>query len=395
MFNGHYDVVIVGGGIMGCSTAYHLVKADNTLKVAVVEMDPSYAQASTTLSVANVRVQFTIKENIQISLYALDYLERFGEEMAIEGEKPEVGFRRQGNLFLVDEVEREQAEQRMALQKSLGCEVEWWSPDEIRQRYPLFDPNGYVGGTFGVRDGTIDAYAVLMAYRAKARSLSAKFLHDEVVKIVRDGSQVAGVRLASGDVLTSRTVVNCSGAWAAHVAQTAGVELPVKPQKCQVFVLDTAVKSDVVLPLTILPSGLCILDEIGGLILCVRSIEDSSEIDFTLEKKRFTEMLWEELIEFVPAFDRLKILRGWVGLFAMNSLDSNGIIGEWPGLDGLFLANGFSGHGFQQSHTVGRYLTELITGQTPTLDLSIFSPERILENKPVFEGMAGGSLDHH
>jgi glycine/D-amino acid oxidase-like deaminating enzyme len=327
MSNTSYDVIIVGGGIIGCSIAYHLLVADSRLKVCVVEMDPSYSYASTTLSVANVRVQFTVQENIQISLYALDFLERFGEEMAVGDEIPNVGFRHQGNLFLVDETEREHAGKRLALQKSLGCQVAWLSPAEIERRFPLYDARGYAGGTFGIQDGTIDAYAVLMAYRAKARSLGAEFLHDEVVEILRHGSRITGLRLASGGSLVSRIVVNCSGAWAAQVARTAGVTLPVKPQKCQVFVLDTEVKPDGALPLTILPSGLCIL-------------------------------------------------------------------GQWPELDGFFLACGFSGHGFQQSHAVGRYLAELITGRTPTLDLSVFGPQRILENRPILEGMAGGSSDH-
>jgi glycine/D-amino acid oxidase-like deaminating enzyme len=394
MSNTSYDVIIVGGGIIGCSIAYHLLVADSRLKVCVVEMDPSYSYASTTLSVANVRVQFTVQENIQISLYALDFLERFGEEMAVGDEIPNVGFRHRGNLFLVDETEREHAGKRLALQKSLGCQVAWLSPAEIERRFPLYDARGYAGGTFGIQDGTIDAYAVLMAYRAKARSLGAEFLHDEVVEILRHGSRITGLRLASGGSLVSRIVVNCSGAWAAQVARTAGVTLPVKPQKCQVFVLDTEVKPDGALPLTILPSGLCILDETEGQILCLRSIEDSNQIDFTLERSRFTAGLWEELVQFVPAFDRLRLVQGWVGLFAMNTLDSNAILGQWPELDGFFLACGFSGHGFQQSHAVGRYLAELITGRTPTLDLSVFGPQRILENRPILEGMAGGSSDH-
>jgi len=105
--------------------------------------------------------------------------------------------------------------------------------------------------------------------------------------------------------------------------------------------------------------------------------------------------LWEELVEFVPAFDRLKLVRGWVGLFAMNTLDSNAILGEWPELGGFYLANGFSGHGFQQCHAVGRYLAELITGATPVLDLSAFGPQRILGNLPLVEGLAGGSSEFH
>ena len=155
----------------------------------------------------------------------------------------------------------------------------------------------------------------------------------------------------------------------------------------QVFALDTEVKPVGPLPLTILPSGLYFRTETGGLILIGKSMaEDPVGFDFSCDDRRFTEHLWYELAEFVPAFDTLKLVRGWAGLYAVNTLDGNAILGEWPELKGLFLANGFSGHGLQQGPAVGRYLSELILGIPPTLDLSIFRPERILENKPLVEG---------
>jgi len=382
-----YDVVIVGGGIMGCSTAYYLMNADNNLKVAVVEMDPTYARASTALSMTNARIQFSLKQNIQVSQYAFEVLERFEENMAVHDDKPHIAYHREGNLFLVDEDGRGTAEEALSLQKSLGCQVEWWSPKKIKQRYPLYDPAGLVGGTFGPQDGHFEGYAVLMGYKAKDRSLGAEFIKDEVVEIMTVGRRVTGVKLASGESLTSRFVINCAGAWAAKVAQTAGVKLPVEPIKRQVFALDPAVKPEGPLPLTVLPSGLYFRTETGGLILLGKSMdEDPVGFDFTWDDKRFMEILWPELAEFVPAFDTLKLLRGWAGLYAVNTLDGNAILGEWPEIKGMFLANGFSGHGLQQGPAVGRYLSQLILGRTPTLDLSIFGPERILENKPLSEG---------
>jgi FAD-dependent oxidoreductase domain-containing protein 1 len=136
----------------------------------------------------------------------------------------------------------------------------------------------------------------------------------------------------------------------------------------------------------VLPSGLYFRSETGGLILLGKSMEeDPVGFDFSWDDKRFTDRLWPELADFVPAFDTLKLIRGWAGLYAVNTLDGNAILGEWPELMGFFLANGFSGHGLQQGPAVGRYLAELITGQTPTLDLSKFSPERILERRPLSE----------
>ena len=382
----NFDVVIVGGGIIGSSTAYNLMNKDNTLKVAVVEKDPTYTYASSTLSLANVRIQFSLKENIQVSQYAFEILERFEEDMAVDDEKPNISYRREGNLFIVDEYGCEAAQEALALQKRLGCAVEWWSPDEIKKRYPLYDPADYVGGTFGPQDGHLDAYSLLMGYKTKVRSLGAKFLKDEVVKITIRGGQITGVELASGNSLTAKFVVNCAGAWAAKVAQTAGVSLPVVPTKRQVFALDTAVKPQEPLPLTILPSDLYFRTETGDLILLGKSMEnDPVGFDFTWDRDRFMDALWPELAKFVPAFDSLKLVRGWAGLYAVNTLDGNAILGEWPEVKGLFLANGFSGHGLQQAPAVGRYISELVNGRSPTLDLSVFNPERILENKPLSE----------
>jgi glycine/D-amino acid oxidase-like deaminating enzyme len=387
MDNSTYDVVIVGGGIMGSSTAYSLMSADNKLKVAVVEMDPVYTRASTTLSMANVRIQFSLKQNIQISQYAFEVLERFEDTMAVGEDKLNISYRREGNLFLIDENGCSVSKESLALQKSLGCRVEWWSPEKIKQHYPLYDMSGLVGGTFGPQDGHFDAYAVLMGYKAKARSLGAQYIEGEVVELMSAGGRISGVKLTSGGSLTAKFVINCAGAWAARVAQMAGVKLPVEPVKRQVFALDPAVKPEGPLPLTILPSGLYFRTETGDQILLGKSMdEDPVAFDFNWDDKRFMEILWPELAEFVPSFDTLKLVRGWAGLYAVNSLDGNAILGEWPDLKGFFLANGFSGHGLQQGPAVGRYLAELIIGLTPTLDLSIFRPERILENKPLSEG---------
>jgi len=381
-----YDVIIIGGGIMGSATAYNLVKVDPTLKVAVVERDAAYTQASTTLSMANIRIQFSLKENVHISLYTQQVLKNFEEDMAVEGQEPKIYYRQEGNLFLVDAAEETAARLAFDMQKDLGCQAQWWSPQTIREHYPLYEPEGFIGGTFSPDDGYIDAYAVLMGYKAKARSLGATYIQDEVVAIKKDQKRVSGAELAALGRLNAAFVVNCAGAWAADVAKTAGVELPVVPTKRQVFALDTAVKPTGPLPLTILPSGLYFRSETGGLILLGKSLQkDPVGFEFTWDDKRFLELLWPELAEFVPAFDRLKLVRGWAGLYAVNTLDGNAILGQWPELNGLYLANGFSGHGLQQGPAVGRYLSELILKKPLSLDLSIFSPQRILDNRALSE----------
>ncbi|MGD9179885.1 MAG: FAD-binding oxidoreductase [Desulfobacterales bacterium] len=381
-----YDVIIVGGGIMGSATAYYLMKADPNLRVAVIERDPAYTNASTTLSLSNVRIQFSLKENIQISQYTVEVLKSFEEEMAVDDNRPKIYFHQEGNLFLIDEERHDSARRAYELQKSLNCKVEWWSPEKIKRQYPLYLAKTYIGGTFGPEDGHFDAHAALMGYRAKTRSLGATYVKNDVVKIMTTHSRVSGVQLASQETLPAAIVINCAGAWAAQLAKTVHVALPVIPVKRQVFALDTAVKPEGPLPLTVLPSGLYFRTETGGIILLGKSIEDDPVgFNFNWDEKRFLEILWPELAEFVPAFDTLKLRRGWAGLYAVNTLDGNAILGEWPELKGFYLANGFSGHGLQQAPAVGRYISELILAQPPALDLSIFSPKRILENKPLSE----------
>ncbi len=381
-----YDVIIVGGGVIGSATAYNLMIADNTLKVAVVEKDPTYTRASTTLSLSNARIQFSLKQNIQISQYAFEILDQFEDAMAVDGTRPGIALRREGNLFLFDHAGRQAAEKSLALQQSLGCQAEWWSPAKIRQRFPIYESSDFAGATFGPQDGHFDAHSVLMGYKAKAQSMGVQYINAEAVLLKCEHKRITGVKLGSGEILQSALVINCAGAWAAQVAQTAGVELPIVPVKRQVFVLDTEHKPKTPLPLTILPSGFYFRSETGGLLLLGKSMsEDPVGFDFTCDEDRFMEILWPELVEFAPVFEAARLVNGWAGLYAVNTLDGNAILGEWPELKGFFLANGFSGHGLQQAPAVGRYLAELITGQTPTLDLSIFQPQRIVTNQPLSE----------
>ncbi len=383
-----YDVVMAGGGLMGCAIATYLLRFDPTLRVALIEMDPTYECSSTVLSDGNMRVQFNIKENIQISQYGMQVMATFAEDMAVEGDKPDPLFRRQGNLFLVDEAGRAEAERGLALQQSLGCQVEWLMPEAIREVYPLCDPTGCVGGTYGKQDGTMDPWSVLMAYRKKAVALGAEFIYGEVVELLMEGAAASGVRLRSGERLTAGVVVNSAGAWAPRLARTVGIELPVEPVKRQVFVIATNARPTGVLPGLFMPSGLYCIHERAGQFMVGKSLDDDPVCyEFTWDRALFTEVLWPELIEYVPSFDRLKVEHGWAGLYAVCTLDGNALLGEWPDLERLYHVTGFSGHGFQQCHAVGRYLAELILGFAPSLDLSIFSPRRAVEGRPVFENV--------
>ena len=387
MADNTYDVILVGGGVIGCATAYYLLRSDPKLKVAILEKDPTYEKASTPLSDGNTRIQFNIKENIQISQYGLQALERFADEMEVDGEKPDAAFRQQGDLFVLDEASREESYEGLLLQKSLGCDVQWLSPDEVQTHYPLYNLKDCVAGTFGPHDGTMSPLAVLLGYKKKVIALGAKFIHAEVTEVLQRENRIIGVKLSFGEILSSNVVVNTAGAWGPEVAKTVGVDLPINPTKRQVTVIETNARPEKVLPLLFLPSGLYCIHESEGIFTVGKSFPSDyvGYDDFTWERKKFAAHIWPELVEYIPSFDRLKVMRGWAGLYEVNTLDGNAILGEWPELKGFYLANGFSGHGFQQCHGVGRYIAELILGLNPILDLSIFSPRRILENEPVFE----------
>jgi len=384
--NDTYDVIVIGGGIIGCATAYYLKSCDERLDVAVVERDPTYEKASTPLSDGNIRIQFNIRENILISLYGLEVLNGFADEMAVDGERPDVGFLRQGNLFLINEEGRSEAMEGLLLQNILGCRVEWLTGENIGNRYPMIYPEWFVGGTLGIDDGTLDPWTVLTALKKKAASLDTTFVHADVAEILKTERAVTGIALTSGSRQYAKYIVNCAGAWASLVARTVGINLPIHPVRRQVFVIETETGWAQTLPAFFFPSGLYCIHKTDRHFVCGKSLpDDPVGYDLTWCRQTFTDIIWPELVECIPSFDRLKLTGGWSGLYAVNTFDGNALLGEWPDLNGFFLANGFSGHGFQQCFAVGRYLAELILDRPPTIDLSVFSPSRLLENKPIFE----------
>lgn len=381
-----YDVVIAGGGAMGASTAYHLLRAEPSLSVAVVERDPTYRYASTVLSDGNVRVQFNLEENIRMSQHTMTVLETFAEDVGTEAFRPEVGVRSQGNLFLVDAERREEARAGLELQQRLGCDVAWLDAPAIAESYPAYASSGLVGGTLGRRDGSVDPNGVLHGYRAKSAELGAEYLDDVVTAIRATDGRVTGVHLEAGLEVTAPAVVNAAGAWAADLASTVGVDLPVVPVMRTVYVVASTVPAHG-LPSVFLPSGAYLIPESSGAWLMAWSRpDDPVGFDFTpASRQRFTDLVWPEIIAHLPAFDQLHVEGAWAGLYAVNTLDGIAILGEWPHLEGLYLANGFSGHGFQHCPAVGRYLSELILGLPHDLDLRRLGPQRIIDRQPLHE----------
>ena len=370
---------------MGAATAYYLLQLEPGLEVAVVERDPTYRQSSTLLSDGNVRIQFNLEENIRMSQFAFEAIQDFSQRMTVGEWSPDPSPRHQGNLFLTDDAGEDAAKDGMQRQNGLGCNVEWLDASEISHRFPGYAGSGYVGGTFGPVDGSVDPSAVLQGYVRRAAADGAVFVREEVAALRRDGSAVTGVDLTDGTFLSAPVVVNAAGAWCSALAASIGVELPVQPVMRYVYSLDTHVETTN-LPSVFLPSGLYVIPEHGRRFLCGWSQpDDPVGFDFTFRREKFFDVLWPELASHLPAFEAVHLAGGWAGPYEVNTLDENGIIGEWPEITGLFLANGFSGHGYQQCHAVGRHLAELIVGHPPSIDLSRLSPARILTGEPLYE----------
>ena len=387
MRNNEYDIIIVGGAVMGAAIGHYLIKADPNLKILIVEKDSSYQLSSTILSDGNIRVQFNLEENIRMSQYGIELMDTFEEDMATANYRPNIDFRRQGNLYIVKEGAEAVAKQGLERQQRLGCQVSWLETDKIKQHYPLFGSTECAGATLGHQDGTMSPLDILLGYRNKAIEQGVKFLEAEVAQLQKDDARVTGVLLASGELIHAPIVVNAAGAWAAKLARTIGVELPVQPLKRQVYSVEIDAHFEEILPMLLLPNGQYLFHEGHNHFITGGALpnDPNTDEDFSWSKERFEEHLWEGLVNYLPDFDRLKITNGWAGLYATNTFDHNALLGEYPTMPGFFLANGFSGHGFQQCHAVGRYLAELILDNSITLDLAIFSPQRLLDNKPVFE----------
>jgi sarcosine oxidase len=245
------------------------------------------------------------------------------------------------------------------------------------------------GGSLGLADeGWFDAYALLQAFRRKARALGVEYVAGEVEAIERDGSAIAGVRLADGRRIGTELVVNAAGPRAASVAAMVGAELPVRPRKRFVYHFDCRERLGPA-PLTIAPSGVYFRPEGESWIAGYSPRDgevDPDTLDLEVDRSRFDDFVWPELARRVPAFESVRLLDAWAGHYEVNTLDHNAVIGPHPALPGFLFANGFSGHGLQQAPAVGRGLAEWIaTGRYETLDLSPLGYGRVLNNQPIRE----------
>lgn len=363
------QVVIVGGGIMGASTACHLAQRGLT-DVVLLERN-LLAQASTGLSAGGIRQQFSHPANIRLSQEAVRVFERFEELFGVD-----VEFRQVGYLFLARSEEVWQEFLTNAeVQRRYHVPVEVLLPDEIKYRWPYLRVDDLQGGTFCGEDGYADPYMAAMGFANAARRLGVRIEEQtEVTGIEIQCGRVRAVQTTRGPV-SAQVVVNVAGAWGADVARMAGFDLPVKPYRRQAFMTQRldSIPKPVPMILDIEPA-FWFRGEGPGVLMGMSDPDEPSSFHTHVDY-RFMERVIEEAIHRAPILEEAEILRGWGGLYEITP-DDNPIIGALPGVDGLFCAVGFSGHGFQQGPTVGRILSELILDGKTEFDLSPFAHDR-------------------
>ena len=380
-----FDVVIVGGGAMGCAVAAFLLD-DPAFdgRVAVVERDPTYREASSALSASSIRQQFSTPENIRMSRFGFEFL----RGLAAGPDPVDVGIVERGYLYLAPTGGAATLQDLHATQEAEGAQVALLAPADLSARFPWLSLDGIEAGALGLAgEGWFDGFGLLQGLRRQAATRGAEFIRDEVVGLARGRSGIAAVVLASGRTLACGTVVNAAGPWARNIASMAGVELPVEARRRCVFVFNVREPLPGC-PLVIDTSGIWFRPE-GEAYLCGTSppeAEDHDGLPLDVDWRQFEDLLWPALAARVPAFDAIKPVRAWAGYYEYNVVDQNAIIGRHPELTNLIFANGFSGHGIQHAPAVGRAVTELIAhGRFTTIDLSVFGYERFAAGRPVIE----------
>ncbi|MCA0302101.1 MAG: FAD-binding oxidoreductase [Proteobacteria bacterium] len=373
------SVIIVGGGAIGSSIAWHLTgEAGFEGRVTVIERDPTYARASSALSASSIRQQFSTPLNIHLSRYGIGFLRQAKERLGVD-----LGLREPGYLFLASPAGEGVLRANHAVQRSENCAVDLLDPAALVSRFPWVSADGIALASHGTaNEGWFDGPSLMQAFRRKAREQGAVYRADEVVEL---GPR--SVRLASGERLEAGTVVLAAGAWSGGLAATAGIDLPVEPRRRTVFVFDVREPPGLT-PLTIDPSGTWFRPE-GRFYLAGTTPAEGNDppgAPLEVQHQEWDDMVWPALAHRVPAFEAAKVVNAWAGYYEYNTFDQNGIVGRHAVQDGLVFATGFSGHGIQQSPAVGRAVAELIVhGAYRSLDLSSFGHERISQARPIRE----------
>ena len=387
-----YDVVIIGGAIMGSSTAWFLSEnPDFTGSVLVVEKDPTYEKAATMLSASCIRQQFSMGLNVRISQFGAEFVKNLRAYMGGDERVPELDIRSFGYLYLADNEDfAGLLRDNQVVQLAAGAKTELLTPAEIKERYPFYNVSDLVLGSINRQnEGYFDGATVFDWFRRIARERGTEYVTNEVVALTKDGTRVASVTLASGETIACGQVVNASGTRAARTARMAGIDIPVEPRKRFTWIFEAEHPLDQDLPLTIDPSGVYVRENGGGTYMTGGHLEVDHAVDhddFVMDLDMWEDHIWPVVATRIPQFDAVKVVSKWAGQYDYNVLDQNAITGPHPEVENFLFLNGFSGHGLQQSPAMGRATAEWLTyGEYRTLDLRPFHYDRITRNEPIPE----------
>lgn len=373
---------------MGAATACFLAR-DHGIAATVIERDPTYRFASSALSASSIRQQYSTAVNIALSLHSLHFFRRIGQELAVNGEAPQIGLHEGGYLYLASEAGVPLMRELNALQRAHGADVALLEPAALRERFPWLNTEDVALASLGLSgEGWFDGFSVLQAFRRKAIACGAHFVHGDVAELECGGdARVRALRLSDGQRLACDQAVLAAGAWSSALLAPLGIDLPVRARKRDVFVLESPAALPGC-PLLIDPSGAWLRPEGRGFIAGAPprgdDVDDAplDDIDHGL----FDEHLWPALAARIPAFEALRVRSAWAGYYEMNLFDHNGLVGALPQCPNLHLACGFSGHGLQQAPAVGHSLaTNLVSGDWPIESIRALSPHRLWGGEPLFE----------
>jgi len=378
------NILVVGGGVIGSSIAYYLARLG--VPVTVIEPDPTYEFAATPRSVGGIRLLHDIRENVQMSLFGREVFSDFARQVQGAQVEFDPAWRTVGYLYMVSDPSSVDGLALSAdMQRSCGVDVSLLDRDALRSRFPSFRFQGILAAAWSPMDGQIDPYAALMGYRRAAEGNGALYVKDRVTGIDVAGGRVAGVSLQSGDRLKCDTVVNAANCWAAEICEMVGVKAPIHPMRREQFFFKIQNKIEDI-PVMREESGFALRPERDGYIVARTRPDEPPGFNWTLDYDRFDTELWPGLAERSAAFEALRLQNAWVGHYDMSEIDGNPIIGPCDGIQGFYMAAGFSGHGLQHAPAIGRGMAELLAkGRYETIDLSPFSYRRVVEGRPLLD----------
>ena len=392
--NDKYDVIIIGGAIMGSSTAWFLSQnPDFNGTILVVEKDQKYEFCSTAHTTSCIRQQFSTKLNVKISQFAANFINNFHEYMENDVRVPKLAIKSFGYMYLAaSEDFAKKLRSNQEVQAASGAATELLTPDEIKSRYPFYNVEDIKLGSINlVNEGYWDSITVFEWMKNKAQENGVEYIENEVTEITKNKSEdrIISIKLASGETINGENFVNATGPRAASTSKMAGIKIPVEPRKRYSWIFKAKNPLDRDLPLTIDPSGFHVRENGGGTYQAGGHGAYDPAVDFddfAMDNELWETKVWPVLFNRIPQFDSLKLISQWAGHYAMNTVDQNAIVGPHNIIQNFYFLNGFSGHGTQQAPAMGRATAELLTyGAFKTIDMSAFKYERLLSGDKVIE----------